>query len=386
LFFSVFNGFLPFPPLLINIFQYSFIALGLLDILSTTHKIIVESYTKWGLLFLVVMLVSLVYTPDKEAAINYSILPFFIQLVIYIVMINLIEGDEQIELIINVYSLIGFLFSFMCITLYANDLFSGHRFGYSVDRNPNEIMLQLMIPACFLFYKSLKSESIKYRYLLGAVLCVVVMLCTGSKKTILVLLFPIVFLLFRKGKNRFLRLFLLLTAMIIGFVSIFRLDFLYGVLGTRIESLLNLSRDISQLSVSDTDAVRMLMRNRAFGMFLSSPMWGNGCESFRVLSGYNTYSHNNYTELLASYGVIGTIIYYYLPVNLIINSLKEITKEKKRDIEICCIFSLLLIYFLIDWGSVTTYSKYNMFLFMFCSVVIKYRTQKMINVKNEVDV
>ena len=53
---------------------------------------------------------------------------------------------------------------------------------------------------------------------------------------------------------------------------------------------------------------RMDMIKYALGMWQQSPIWGNGNEAFRIE--YGKYSHNNYMELLANYGLIGFGFFY----------------------------------------------------------------------------
>ena len=55
---------------------------------------------------------------------------------------------------------------------------------------------------------------------------------------------------------------------------------------------------------------RLYMIQVGFDIWLQSPIWGNGNEAFRVHTGGVSYSHNNYIELLANYGVIGCLLYY----------------------------------------------------------------------------
>jgi hypothetical protein len=45
-------------------------------------------------------------------------------------------------------------------------------------------------------------------------------------------------------------------------------------------------------------------------MWIQSPLWGNGNEAYRVSSPTGQYSHCNYTELMANYGVLGTLLFY----------------------------------------------------------------------------
>lgn len=76
---------------------------------------------------------------------------------------------------------------------------------------------------------------------------------------------------------------------------------------------------------------RVAMIQRGFEMWQQSPLWGNGNEAFRVYGGFNTYSHNNYIELLANYGVLG-LVFFYLPLLLaLFYSLRRLTSRKYQD-------------------------------------------------------
>lgn len=55
---------------------------------------------------------------------------------------------------------------------------------------------------------------------------------------------------------------------------------------------------------------RGAMMREAIEWWSTSPMWGVGIDQFRHLSSFGTYSHNNYTEVLTSFGMIGFALYY----------------------------------------------------------------------------
>lgn len=60
------------------------------------------------------------------------------------------------------------------------------------------------------------------------------------------------------------------------------------------------------LSGNASDDMRYEMIREASVMFWQRPLTGYGMQSFSVMGAYGTYSHNNYWELLASLGLIGT--------------------------------------------------------------------------------
>ena len=56
--------------------------------------------------------------------------------------------------------------------------------------------------------------------------------------------------------------------------------------------------------------VRDGMAREGLEIWQGSPLYGYGIDQYRYLSSYANYSHNNYTELLVSFGVIGLLLYY----------------------------------------------------------------------------
>ena len=321
----------------------------------------------WGALFAIFMAFSCIYCPNPSIAYQNSILPFCIQFCIYMSLIVFLGTDDGVNQIINIYCLAGIVFSLVCVLLFSNDLFSGRRFGYSMGVNPNGIMFSLTLPMCFLFYKAFERNIVDKKYLIGFILCFIVALCTGSKKTMVIAIFVSVFLMIREDRKRVKTILILAVVLLALCWAIFNIDFLYNSLGTRIEDLIHVQTIGDE--ADQTDVVRFQMRKQAFTMFLERPIFGYGCEAFRVLSGHNTYSHNNYVEILSSYGILGFALYYWLPIYMFVNACTNL--KKNRDSRFCLIISLVCVYFVLDYGAVTTYSYYNMALFSILPMLYK---------------
>ena len=58
--------------------------------------------------------------------------------------------------------------------------------------------------------------------------------------------------------------------------------------------------------------LRIGMIKAAIELWMSSPIIGLGNDGFRINSGFAVYSHNQYTELLVNYGVVGLCLFYSL--------------------------------------------------------------------------
>ena len=112
---------------------------------------------------------------------------------------------------------------------------------------------------------------------------------------------------------------------------------LYEVLGRRIEGMRFLSGNLNASSIT-----RLAMIEEAWGLFKQRPVIGYGFDNFRVISVFETYSHNNYVEVLTALGSVGFFIYYFFPFKLLISSIKLRKKGSTKHNVIIVFMSLIL--------------------------------------------
>ena len=79
-----------------------------------------------------------------------------------------------------------------------------------------------------------------------------------------------------------------------------------------VENLYVYQRVQATLSGEEGSAqLRESMASEAIRVWLEAPYFGFGTNQFRYASDrFGTYSHNNYTELLADFGIVGFLLYY----------------------------------------------------------------------------
>ena len=120
-----------------------------------------------------------------------------------------------------------------------------------------------------------------------------------------------------------------------------------------------------------TDAstlVRLMLRDYAMNLFKGRPVFGWGLEGFYIwISGQGaflrtwnmspTYSHCNFTELLANFGVIGFSLYYLFPVLQMLQGIKFRSNPLVRFGLIIVITCLIL-----DIGTVGYYYKFSLYI------------------------
>lgn len=215
----------------------------------------------------------------------------------------------------NVVSL-SFITSGLIAVLYifmTSDFSDLGRFGNQLG-NVNAIGLILTISAVFSFYSGLSSKN--KVYLIFAIILSIFVLLTGSRKSLILLVFSIASLALLMSTNvkRFFK-FSSLSAliMIIIFYLINNNQFFYNIIGTRFEDLIDLLFNRSLVD-DESIIVRQDMIVNGIQWFKQNPLIGFGLDNYRILygslRGEYTYSHNNFVEILVSSGIIGFIIYH----------------------------------------------------------------------------
>ncbi len=111
---------------------------------------------------------------------------------------------------------------------------------------------------------------------------------------------------------------------------------------------------------------RVDMIQEALGLWMQSPVWGNGNEAYRVQGSYATYSHSNYTELLANYGLLGFIL-FNMPFALGAWTGWKMRKSMNQDIRKIAIWTLICcgILFVVSFVNVIYYTKYVLLFYAF---------------------
>lgn len=156
----------------------------------------------------------------------------------------------------------------------------------------------------------------KVKRKIPAMLCVAVFMLVsmlmGTKKSLLI--FAICILIFLLGSARDPlklggRILLGVGAIVVAYLLITKIPALDRSIGHRFEGMfqLFLGGETDKSTASRADYF-----THAFQVFLEHPLLGIGQDGYRYLNRDGTYSHNNYTEMLANLGLIGFVLYYWI--------------------------------------------------------------------------
>lgn len=201
------------------------------------------------------------------------------------------------------------------------------------------------------------------RYLISILPSILVILGSGSRKAVLAVVLGIMLLyafLYRKNIRKFGQY--IITCAIVLLVAIVYLgrtnpEFLQRI----VDGIATFLGD--EAANADTSAlIRTALIDRAVELFAENPVLGIGMNNFSYFSGdiniYGgyMYAHNNYVELLADFGVVGFVLYYFMYILCIIG----ISRSKRysgRAILSALSFALVTMLLVNDIASVSYYLK-----------------------------
>ncbi len=133
----------------------------------------------------------------------------------------------------------------------------------------------------------------------------------------------------------------------------------YLVVSQRGVSIVEKAEEASSISriselFSGQRQTRREMIEDAVDLWKRSPWIGWGAGQFAVISGQGVFSHNNYTELLANYGIVGFALFYVLFVVLLVRVVPGAIRWRP---ECQTPLLLLLLVLVLDGATISSISK-----------------------------
>lgn len=349
-------GYIEFiPTTLISLSLYGFVALSVVTIAIYKKPKFSEKYI-WFVVFVGLCGFSCIYSVSRSASLTATFSMAKV-LVFSFMMYNIVDCKERLEKVLMTNSIsTTFLILYL---IYTGELFvKDERLGNTLMGNANILATLLMFAAFSSVYFVSFSEKRLGKVIFAAsfLLQLFALSLTGSRKFFilpLLLLCSMIVLNSPKRKNRhFIFKFIVAIIVFAGvFWLIFNVDFFYNYIGYRMETLFNFLRGEGEVDASTL--VRQVLIDQAIALWKQSPIIGNGLDTFKIMSSYGVYSHNNYVELLCNLGIVGVVVYYSYFLYLII----KISKIKTRNSIKWYWFIIVVCMAIFDVGGVS----YNIF-------------------------
>lgn len=282
-------------------------------------------YVLWNLLFISICGLSILWSHNPQQ----SIIETRIMIEWAIVGNLIIAYVDRKERLIDLYKYFiiagGALIIRLMITFPFTTWLEGRLGSDALGLNPNRVGLYLVISAICAMYLG-KHKKKKIYYLIVLIFTMIVIL-TGSRKAFFMLIIGISGLFYLNAfdlSKKVKALFLAMIVLIVSYTLVMKVPTLYDIAGKRVEAIIDVF--IGQKKGDYSSRVRMEMIETGKYLFKINPIIGYGIGSYSVLSGYGSYSHNNYIELLVGLGIVGTFIYYSIYAYVII----QLFKVRKR--------------------------------------------------------
>ena len=268
---------------------------------------------------------------------------------------SLYVSDEKKANILLYGFLIGSLILATRLMIYTpSDAWGTLRLGKAIGVNENSVGASLLWGSIVCLYLSYKNRLLLIPFALLAVLAFL----TGSKKVFFLFFVVIVVFFLDKIDKPEKILYIIPLTLVVYAIYYFSFNnvYLYTVLGRRLEAFFLVMADPDSANGSGSTYVRMDLINIGIEVFLRKPITGHGLGSFQFLNKYHGYAHNTYVELLACTGLIGTVLYYAMPVFLLIKT-TAVRMAKDKRITIFLLFMLVQLFQ--DIGAVRFYLELN---------------------------
>lgn len=339
-------------------------------------RIIINKQIKWCLTFWGFYFLSILWSDNANDTLYY--INNFIQIIgISICLPLIIKNKDDINscLKLIVFSLIYTTMRLIIKT--PLNAWGTERIGDAIGLYSNTLGLRLSIGVLiclYLIHDILKSNLYKRKkifiifYMFFLILFIIVALFSGSKKALILIILGIFLfeVISSKGLKSIIKV---LGALIIGGVIIFIIfnnEKLYSVIGRRLEkTILTMQGNASSKDTDGSLVERTYYIKQALGLFVNNPIvgvGGNNFVSYMRQIGYKhvAYSHNNYTELLATLGIIGFAIYYIFWAKLLI---KLILNYKKHNLDQDLLFIIIILLLLVlDYANVSYINEFNIII------------------------
>lgn len=310
--------------LILGVFMMGFISLHALQTRTNILKSLTIELKLWILFAFTSFAFGLLPIVNQGFFFIRGITTFSQLLVLIYGVIYISKQDRNIDFFIKVF--IAFAIICAVTTMFWGVNYRGGQITMGLRNNPNELGITMAIGVCCILYK-LSFKKLVYLIVkfIAILLLIYVVLLTGSRKSFFsILLIMIYWLIYVELKDIKASRF---TQKIKGIFAILLMTGVsYYIFYPFFEDSILLRRLIN-LFESGSE-IRVGMYIEAIDLFKKSPFVGIGFNNYRAVSIYGTYSHSTYAEALACTGMIGSTLYFFPYIIILINYIKMVTSKK----------------------------------------------------------
>ena len=296
----------------------------------------------WATAFYGYCLISILWTiaPSTYFTALIKMLLMFITTSLYM------TSMREVDVILKGFIVGGIILSLRLLIETPYEQLITHRLGSSIGINENIVGLLFSYASSICLYYIKKTKAYLVLYLLFTLMA----LLSGSRKAFALILI-VVFCYYINSIKKISNVLYIIPFGILFFLVIeltMNNPILYNIIGRRVMGLLNMFTGEGKVDTSTL--ARMDLIQIGIELFKEKMWVGYGFNSFIHLNKYKLIAHNNYIELLVCHGIIGTVLYYLMPISILIQLIR-IWLAKTREVVIAILFIDMIL--VGDYGTVS---------------------------------
>lgn len=323
-----------------------------------SQKLYYDTFVKWMLCFAAFAGLSFFWAisiPNAVYRYQTLVLNF---ICIYCLLLYIKNRADRVNIILKTLLFAPIILGTRVVLSYGLLAFADTR-GVDGIMSPNAIGMRAGIAVTLGAYFFFTENKHRALYLLCLALNASIVLMSASRKAILFMLIPLLlyYIFTQKNIGKVLRN-ALFAAVLAGvtYYAIMNIPFVYDMLGYRIETMIY--GIMGNGKTDGSTSLRLAMIQWGLEWFKSKPWIGYGLNNYMTLLGTmgtsfgtaGVYAHNNYIELLVDLGLIGTVIYYFIYLNMLVKAARFIKSIASVQLIMVSILASIMV---CEYGMVT---------------------------------
>ena len=323
-----------------------------------------KKYILWSVIFLIYGVIGCFFAFSKAYATTYVVTLGYVIICDIVLALVIVGNQSYIEDTLYYIVWGATLKAAMCYATNGFLCFLNSRATDNMSANTIGLYCAFAAIICWFVSRNYNRPTYKILFLLNALF----MLLSASRKAILFMMVPLAFMEIVRSKNPLNIIRNILFAVIgmgLVFIALLKVDFLYTLIGYRIEGMINGFLGAGEIDASTTTRLGLIADGLTW--FKEKPIWGYGLSNFKALCaiyrswGSVYYAHNNYVELLVDCGLVGTFIYYSLLIGLLV---RGCVRWKTLNGQQLMFLGMLLVMLICDYGMVTYFDIFSQLMYL----------------------
>lgn len=341
----------------------------------------VDKYVMWMCSFLIYSSLSILWAKYTDVTVEASFTLLLNCLCLWalysLITINKSRISDKLKIILRWIPAFSIFFFVRMFIEHGFALFSGARnIEAAASSMHNNMGAYAAISISIAFFSLISKKIFENRFLCYIALFanIFILVISGSRKSVLYALIPIVIILIMRSNNPLKVLRNIMVSLGIVAVSYYltmNYDFFYSLLGNGIRTMV---RGMLGLSTDESTAGRLRVIEWGLQIYKEHTWFGIGLEGFKMqhMSSYGVQmiADNNYIELLVDLGAFGLVIYYSFYFVVIKKLIRKLLFN--RNIYYVFSFALLISIIICDYGCCSYKDLFIQILLMIIFIITRY--------------